>query len=69
MKDNAEDQANAVEQAFDLDYDVAQALYSHIAPKAVLLFMEEALDDGMDFEPDYGEGDNDNGKGGYYEGG
>ena len=51
MKDNAEDQANAVEQAFDMDYDVAQALCSHIVPKAVLLFTGEPPDVGMDFEP------------------
>ena len=44
---------------FNLDYDVAQAFCSHIAPKAVLLFTGEALDDGMDFETEDGEGDDD----------
>ena len=55
MEDNDEEQANAVEQAFDLDYDVAQVFW--------------ALDDGMDFEPEDGEGDNNNDKRGDYEGG
>ena len=62
-----EEQSNAVEQAFDLDYDVAQAFCSHILPKAVLLFTGEALDNGMDFEPEDGEGD-DSSKGGDDEG-
>ena len=34
-------------------------LCSHIVPKAVLFFTGEALDDGMDFEPEDGEGDED----------
>ena len=47
---------------FDLDYDVAQAFWSHNVPKAVLLFTGKALDDGMEFEPEDGEGeDNDEG--------
>ena len=59
MEDNDEEQADSVEQAFELDYDVAQAFCSHIVPKAVLLFTGEALNDGMDFEPEDGEGDDD----------
>ena len=51
MEDMDEEQADAVEQAFELDYDVAQEFCSHIVPKAVLLFVGEALDDGVDFEP------------------
>ena len=51
MEDNDEEQADAVEQALNLDYDVAQAFCLHIVPKAVLLFTGEALDNGMDFEP------------------
>ena len=47
----------------DLDYNVAQAFCSHIVHNAVLLFMGEALVKGMDFEPEDGEGDNDNNKG------
>ena len=38
MEDNDEEQADAVDQAFDLDYNVAQAFCSHIVPKDVLLF-------------------------------
>ena len=49
MKDNDKEQADTVEQAFDLDYNVAQEFCSHIVPNAVLLFTGEALDDGMDF--------------------
>ena len=52
-------QANAVEQAIDLDYDVPQAFCSHILPTGVLLFTVEAPDDGMNFEPEDGEGDDD----------
>ena len=51
MEDNGEEQANSVDQAFDLDCDVAQTFCSYIVPKAVLLFTVEALNDGMDFEP------------------
>ena len=56
-------------QAFDLDYDIAQSLCSHIVPKAVILFTGEALNDGMDFEPEDGEGDDDKDKEGDDEGG
>ena len=41
MEDMDEDQADVVYQAFDLDYDVAQAFCSHIIPKLVLLFTGE----------------------------
>ena len=43
-----EEEADAVEQAFDMDYDVAQAFRSHIVPKAALWFTGEALDEGFD---------------------
>ena len=43
---------------FGLEYDVAQSFCSHVAPKAVLLFTGEALNDGTDFEPEDGEEDN-----------
>ena len=69
MEENDEEQADTVEQAFDLDYDVAQAFCLHIVPKAVILFTGEALDDGMDFEPENGEGDDGKNKGGYDKGG
>ena len=60
MEDMDEDQADAVEQEFYLDYDVAQAFCSHIVPKAVLWFTGEASNNGMDFEPEDGEGNCDN---------
>ena len=71
MEEMEEEQADALGQAFDLDYDVAQAFCSHIVPKAVLLFTGEALDNDMDFEPKGGEVDNNDeeyNKGGYDEG-
>ena len=58
------EQSDAVEQAVNLDYDVAQAFCSHIAPKAVLLFTGEALNDGMEFEPEDIEGGDDDKGGG-----
>ena len=61
--------STAVEQAFNMYYNVAQAFYSHIVPTAVLLFTGEALDDGMEFEPEDGEGEDDVKKGGDDEGG
>ena len=54
MEDNDKYQADAIEQAFDLDYDVAQAFCSHIVPKAVILFTGEAPDNIMDFETEDG---------------
>ena len=54
---------------FDLDCDVAQAFCLHIVPKAVLLFTGEALNNGMDFEPEDGEGYGDDGEGGDNKGG
>ena len=59
MEENEEEQADAIEQGFDLDYDGAQAFCSHIVPKTVLLFTGQALDDGIDFEPEDLEGDKD----------
>ena len=41
MEDMNEDTADAIEEAFDSDYDVAQAFRSHIIPKAVLWFTGE----------------------------
>ena len=52
-----DEQANAVDQAFGLDYDAAQAFCLHIVPNVVLLFTGEPPYDGMDFEPEDGEGD------------
>ena len=62
IEDSYEDLDDAVEQAFDMDYDVAQAFCSYILPKAVLLFTGEALNDGIYFELEDGEGDNDDDK-------
>jgi hypothetical protein len=39
MDDMDEDEADRLEEAFDADYDVAQAFRLHIVPKAVLWFM------------------------------
>ncbi len=36
-----EDTADEIEEAFDSDYDIAQAFRSHIIPKAVLWFTGE----------------------------
>ncbi len=40
-----EDEADAIEEAFDHDYDVAQSFRSHIIPKAVMWFTGEAMED------------------------
>jgi nucleosome assembly protein 1-like 1 len=43
-----EEEADAIEEAFDHDYDVAQAFRSHIIPKAVLWFTGEAMQSELD---------------------
>ena len=63
MEDMEKEQADAVEQAFDLDYDIDQTFCSHIAPKVVLLFTGESPNDGTDFVTEDGEGDEDYGGG------
>jgi nucleosome assembly protein 1-like 1 len=45
-----EDEADAIEDAFDHDYDVAQAFRSHLIKKAVLWFTGEAMIDDYDEE-------------------
>ena len=55
MEDNDEERADAVDQAFGLNYDVSQAFW--------------ALDDGIDFELEDGEGVDDDNKGRDDEGG
>ena len=45
-----EDEADAVEEAFDHDYDVAQAFRNHVIKKAVLWYTGEAM-----MEDDYDE--------------
>ncbi|KAL7517749.1 hypothetical protein ACHAWX_002644 [Stephanocyclus meneghinianus] len=63
-----EEEADAVEEAFDRDYDVAQAFRGCIVPKAILWFtgeaMEEDYDEGMegfiaDEDEDGGDHDDD----------
>ena len=49
MEDMDEEQADDVEQAFDMEYNVAQVFCSHIMPKAVLWFTGEPPNDGMEF--------------------
>jgi nucleosome assembly protein 1-like 1 len=41
LGDMDEEEADALEEAFDFDYDVAQSFRSHIIPKAVLWFTGE----------------------------
>ncbi len=45
MNNMDEDEADAIEEAFDSDYDVAQSFRSHIIPKAVMWFTGEAMED------------------------
>jgi len=40
-----EEEADAIEEAFDHDYDVAQSFRSHIIPKAALWFTGEAMEE------------------------
>ena len=53
MEDMDEEEADALEEAFDHDYDVAQAFRSHIIPNAITWFTGEALDE--DFEVQEGD--------------
>mmetsp|Transcript_21153 Transcript_21153/g.38170 ORF Transcript_21153/g.38170 Transcript_21153/m.38170 type:complete len:385 (-) Transcript_21153:1690-2844(-) len=48
MSEMDEEKADAIEAAFDRDYDAAQAFRSHIIPKAVLWFTGEAMEEDMD---------------------
>ena len=41
LEEMDEDEADAIEEAFDHDYDVAQSFRSHIVPKAVQWFTGE----------------------------
>jgi len=50
LEEMTEEQADAIEESFDGDYDIAQALRLHIIPKAVRWFTGEALED-EDFMP------------------
>ena len=43
-----EEEAEAMEEAFDHDYDVAQAFRGCVIPKAVLWFTGEAMEEGYD---------------------
>lgn len=43
-----EEQADAIEEAFDRDYDVAQAFRSYLIPNAVLWFTGEAIEGGLE---------------------
>mmetsp|Transcript_5785 Transcript_5785/g.8691 ORF Transcript_5785/g.8691 Transcript_5785/m.8691 type:complete len:323 (+) Transcript_5785:2691-3659(+) len=48
MHEMNEDEADAIEEAFDHDYDVAQSFRSHIIPKAVMWFTGEAMHDNIE---------------------
>ena len=43
-----EEVADAIEEAFDHDYDVAQQFRCHIVPKAVLWFSGEAMSNALE---------------------
>jgi hypothetical protein len=45
-----EEEADAVEEAFDHDYDIASAIRSHLILKAVLWFTGEVMTEGLDEE-------------------
>ena len=65
-----EDEADAVEEAFDHDYDVAQAFRNHVIKKAVLWYTGEAmLEDDYDEEGMMGGEDEDEDEGGDGDGG
>ena len=58
----SEEEVMKLEQAFEEDYDVAQAFRSHIIPKAVLWFAGDAMEqemeaamEGMNFPSEEGE--------------
>ena len=48
MQDIDEEEADAIEEAFDHDYDVATQFRSYIIPKAVLWFTGEAMESALD---------------------
>lgn len=48
MEEIDEEEADAIEEAFDHDYDVAQQFRSHIIPKGVLWFTGEAMTDALE---------------------
>ena len=62
MDDLDEEQAEAYDEAFDHDFDIAQAFRTYVIPKAVLWFTGEELlddDDDDDEEEDDDEHDDD----------
>ena len=52
MEDLDEEEADAIEEAFDHDYDVAQAFRKHLIPKGVLWYTGEALDEDLEIISD-----------------
>lgn len=48
MEDLDEEEADAIEEAFDHDYDVAQAFRKHLIPKGVLWYTGEALEEDLE---------------------
>lgn len=55
MEDMDEEQADAIEEAFDHDYDVAQSFRKYIVPKGVLWFTGEAMTSELEGIYDNGE--------------
>jgi nucleosome assembly protein 1-like 1 len=54
-----EEQADAFEEAFDHDYDIAQAFRTYVIPKAVLWFTGEELVDSDDDDEEEEDDDDD----------
>lgn len=64
-----EEEAQAVEEAFDHDYDIAQAFRGCVIPKAVLWFTGEAMEEDYDdldgfIAGEESDGDDNDGSGG-----
>ena len=68
-----EEHADALEDAFDHDYDIAQAFRSHVIPEAVLWFTGEGMldvdEDGDDNENDETDRDDEDSENDEQEGG
>ena len=56
-EDMEEEEAEAMEEAFDMDYDVAQAFRTHLCRDAILWFTGEAANDEEEDSDEEGEED------------
>lgn len=50
METMNEEEADAIEEIFDQDYEIAQSFRTHLIPKAVMWFTGEALDEDLDLQ-------------------